>query len=145
MPDKETFALINASLNATSTVLLVLAWVMIRRRDVRAHATLMLSAVVTSALFLAFYLASHWLYGSRSVGLGGGALVVAYFVILVPHVLLAMVMLPMILVTLLRALRRDFVRHRKLARPTLGIWLYVSVTGVVVYFMLYHVIPAYAG
>jgi uncharacterized membrane protein YozB (DUF420 family) len=145
MPDKETFALINASLNAASTLLLVLAWVMIRRKNIRAHATLMLSALATSALFLAFYLTSHYLYGSRSVGLGRSALVIAYFVILVPHVLLAMVMLPMILMTLARALRRDFVRHRKLARPTLGIWLYVSVTGVVVYFMLYHVIPAYAG
>lgn len=145
MPDKETFALVNACLNATSTVLLVLAWVMIRRKNVRAHATLMVSALVTSALFLAFYLTSHYLYGSRSVGLGRSALVIAYFVILVPHVLLAMVMLPMILVTLLRAIRRDFVRHRRLARPTLGIWLYVSITGVIVYFMLYHVLPAYAG
>ena len=145
MPDKETFALINACLNGASTLLLALAWVMIRRKNIRAHATLMLSALATSALFLAFYLTTHYLYGSRSVGLGRSALVVAYFVILVPHVLLAMAMLPMILVTLARALRRDFVRHRKLARPTLGIWLYVSITGVVVYFMLYHVIPAYAG
>lgn len=145
MPDKETLALVNACLNGGSTVLLVAAWVMIRRKNVRAHATLMLSALATSALFLACYLTSHYLYGSRSVGLGRSALVVAYFLILVPHVLLAMVMLPMILLTLARALRRDFVRHRELARPTLGIWLYVSITGVVVYVMLYHVLPAYAG
>jgi uncharacterized membrane protein YozB (DUF420 family) len=142
MPEKETFALINACLNALATGLLVSAWVMIRRRNVRAHATLMISALATSAVFLVFYLTSHYLYGSRSTGLGLSTLAVIYFVILVPHVLLAMFMLPLIAMTLWRAIRGDYARHRTLARPTLGIWVYVSVTGVLVYFMLYHVIPA---
>jgi putative membrane protein len=138
---KEVFAFINAILNGTAFCLLVAAFVMIKRKNIRAHATLMISACATSALFLAFYLTSHYLYGSRTLGLQAGFWRTVYLVVLIPHVLLAIVMLPMIGTTLWRASRCDFARHRRIARPTLWIWLYVSVTGVLVYYLLYHFLP----
>ena len=142
MPSNEALAILNACLNGLSTILLISAWVMIRRQSIRAHATLMISALLTSSLFLVFYLTRYFVYGNVSSGLSMGPLLIVYLLILVPHVILAIVMLPMIAMALWRAYRRDFVRHRAIARPTLAIWVYVSITGVVVYLMLYHLIPA---
>jgi uncharacterized membrane protein YozB (DUF420 family) len=142
---KATLALINAFLNGTSATLLVSAYVLIKRRRIIPHVYLMLSAVITSAVFLVFYLTSYYKYGDRTSGLEAGWLRTVYFVILVPHVILAMVMLPMIGMTIWRAYRRQWDRHRRMARPTFWIWLYVSVTGVAIYLMLYHLFPAVAS
>ena len=138
---KELFAAINATLNGTSAVLLVAAFVMVKRRNYRAHAYLMLSGLTTSAVFLVFYLTSHALYGERSSGLQPSPLRTFYFILLATHVLLAVGMLPLIAMSLWRAYRRQWDRHRRIASPTYWIWLYVSVTGVVVYVLLYHVFP----
>jgi uncharacterized membrane protein YozB (DUF420 family) len=144
MSGKEILAALNATLNASSAVLLVLAFVMIRRQRVRAHATLMISAIATSAVFLVFYLTSYYVYGDRSSGLQPGPLRTGYFLLLASHVLLAIVMLPMVIWTVVRAARRDWAGHRSIARPTWWVWMYVSVTGVAVYFMLYHLFPSLA-
>ncbi len=138
---KELLAAINATLNGTSGVLLVIAWIMIKRRNIRAHGYLMASAVLVSTVFLGFYLTSYFLYGDRTSGLDPGALRTFYFVLLASHVLLAIIVLPMVLATLWMAYRRNWRRHRLIARPTFFIWMYVSVTGVAVYWMLYHLFP----
>ena len=129
---------LNATLNSISAVLLVCGYVFIRRGNWRAHATMMISATVVSAIFLACYLTYHTLHGEKSTSAHPGILRDVYLAILLPHLLLAVVMLPMIFLTLWRAYHRDWGRHRRIARPTFWIWLYVSVTGVIVYFMLYH-------
>ncbi|HMO27368.1 MAG TPA: DUF420 domain-containing protein, partial [Tepidisphaeraceae bacterium] len=115
MPSNEALAILNACLNGLSTILLISAWVMIRRQSIRAHATLMISALLTSSLFLVFYLTRYFVYGNVSSGLSMGPLLIVYLLILVPHVILAIVMLPMIAMALWRAYRRDFVRHADLA------------------------------
>jgi len=138
---KELFAAINATLNGTSAVLLVLAYVMVKRRNYRAHAYLMLSGLTTSAVFLVFYITSHALYGERTSGLQASPLRTFYFILLATHVLLAVGMLPLIVMSLWRAYRRQWDRHRRIASPTYWIWLYVSITGVIVYWMLYHLFP----
>ncbi len=128
---------LNAALNATTFVLLVLAFYQIRRGNVRAHRRLMLSALAVSGLFLVSYVVYHARYGSvRFTGQGLARPV--YFFILVTHVTLAAAIVPLVVVTLRRALAGDFARHRRIARWTYPLWLYVSVTGVVVYLMLYH-------
>lgn len=142
MDPKAVLAAINASLNGTSAMLLIVAYVFVKRRNFRAHGYLMVSAVIVSTVFLGFYLTSHYKYGERSSGLPPGALRTIYLLILLPHIALAMGMLPMIAMTLWRAYQRDWVRHRRIARPTFWIWLYVSVTGVIVYWMLYHLFPS---
>ncbi len=133
---------VNASLNALSGVLLVAAYVNIRRKRWRAHATFMLAAVCTSALFLTFYVSSYYLFGEKTTGLArDNWLFKLYLVILIPHVLLAVGMLPLIGMALLRAYQRKFTLHTRWSIPAFWIWLYVSVTGVIVYFMLYHLLP----
>jgi putative membrane protein len=138
---------INALLNSTSTVLLFVGYLTIRRRGadrgVRAHAYLMLSALVVSATFLVSYLIYHYHVGEKSTKNMGLPiwLWLTYVSILFPHLVLAMVMLPMIFMTLYRAYQRQWERHRAIARPTFWIWLYVSVSGVVIYWMLYHLFP----
>lgn len=132
----EAFPTINATLNATTVVLLVAGWAHIRRKRISAHRACMLSACACSAVFLACYLTYHYFHGATKYQ-GQGALRPIYFSILLTHTILAVVNLPMILVTLWRALRGDFARHKKIAPWTLGIWLYVSATGVIVYLMLY--------
>jgi uncharacterized membrane protein YozB (DUF420 family) len=139
---KEFLAALNATLNGTSAVLLVLAYVMIRRGNVRAHASLMISALLTSSVFLGFYLYSRFTFGERKSGLEAGALQTFYLLLLASHVLLAVGMLPPIAITVWRAYTRQWVSHAKIARPTLWIWLYVSATGVIVYWMLYHLFPS---
>jgi uncharacterized membrane protein YozB (DUF420 family) len=128
---------LNAILNAISTVLLVTGWIAIRRRRAHVHRRCMLAAFATSVLFLASYVRYHAAVGSVPFGHVGWIRTV-YFVILVPHVILAMTIVPLALVTLSYAVRRRFHAHARLARITLPLWLYVSVTGVIVYLMLYH-------
>jgi putative membrane protein len=132
---------LNATLNATGTALLAAGWVLIRRRHVAGHRACMLGAVVVSTAFLVSYVIYHSLAGSRPFT-GQGWIRAVYFPILISHIVLAAGMVPFVLTTLYRALRGDFTRHARLARWTLPVWLYVSVTGVVVYWLLYRVVPA---
>jgi uncharacterized membrane protein YozB (DUF420 family) len=131
---------VNAILNATSCVLLCTAFVLIKSGRWRAHAYTMVSATVVSTAFLVCYLTYHYMYGERSTRHSNAPhwLRIIYLLILFPHLLLAMAMLPMIYLTLFRAYQRDWAGHRKIALPTFWIWLYVSVTGVIIYFLLYH-------
>lgn len=127
---------VNASLNALASVFLVTGYIFIRngRRD--GHKRCMLMALTTSALFLISYVIYHANAGSVPFP-GVGAVRVVYFAVLIPHVILAATILPLALVTAARGLRGDFGRHVRIARWTLPLWLYVSVTGVIVYLMLY--------
>ena len=127
---------LNASLNATSAVLLTIGWFLIRARRIRAHRRMMITACVTSTLFLISYVTYHAQIGSKPFP-GTGPIRIVYFSILIPHVVLAATVVPLAVVTLLRGLRRDDARHRRIARITLPLWLFVSVTGVIVYAMLY--------
>ncbi|HSL84424.1 MAG TPA: DUF420 domain-containing protein [Thermoanaerobaculia bacterium] len=127
---------LNATLNGIAAVLLVIGWVLIRRGRVRAHRAVMLSALGCSVLFLASYLAYHYQVGSVRFQ-GTGAVRTFYFSVLLTHTVLAALVPFLAAITLFRALRRHFPRHKAIARWTLPIWLYVSVTGVVVYVMLY--------
>ena len=127
---------VNATLNGLSAVLLVAGYVLIRQQRVRQHRACMLGAFGTSALFLISYLFYHAKVGSVPFT-GEGAVRTLYFAILVSHIVLAALVVPLVIVTLVRALQERFDRHRRIARWTLPIWLYVSVTGVVVYLMLY--------
>jgi uncharacterized membrane protein YozB (DUF420 family) len=128
---------LNAALNAASGLLLLAGLYFIFRGNVRAHRASMLSALVVSVLFLVSYVAYHAQYGSVKFQ-GRGLARPVYFFILITHVILAAAIVPLVFVTARRALRGDFIRHRKIARWTYPLWLYVSVTGVVVYVMLYH-------
>ena len=141
MIDIRDMPAINAVLNATSTVLLTAGYLFIRRRRIIAHKACMLSAFVASTLFLACYLVYHFQAGHVKFP-GEGAVQVLYFAILFSHVLLAVTVLPLSLTTLALAFRQQFDRHKRIARWTLPIWLYVSVTGVVVYWMLYKLYPS---
>lgn len=132
----EQLPALNATLNAIAALFLVGGYVMIRRRKIAAHKRFMLAAFTTSALFLVSYLIYHANIGSRPFT-GQGPIRVVYFVILITHIVLAAAILPLALVTLNYGLRSRFERHVPVARWTLPIWLYVSVTGVVVYWMLY--------
>jgi uncharacterized membrane protein YozB (DUF420 family) len=127
---------LNAGLNATAGVLLFAGWLMIRGGRVTAHRRCMLAAFTASALFLVSYVVYHAQAGSRPFT-GQGPVRAVYFAILISHVVLAAAIVPLALVTLTRALRGDFARHRRIARWTFPIWMYVSVTGVVIYWMLY--------
>jgi uncharacterized membrane protein YozB (DUF420 family) len=128
---------LNAALNGTSACLLVAGFLCIRRKRVAAHKACMLSAVATSTLFLISYLTYHYHVGSVPFR-GQGWSRPVYFSVLTSHSVLAAATLPLVLVTLTRALRGRFERHARIARWTLPVWLYVSVTGVLVYWMLYH-------
>ena len=132
---------VNASLNGLSACLLAAGFVFIRRGQVRFHRFCMVSALVVSAAFLACYVTYHASHGSTPYP-GTGWMRRLYFLVLVPHVLLAVTVVPLALVTAARALREDFVRHRRIARITFPIWMYVSVTGVIVFWMLH---GAYGG
>jgi len=135
-PVPSTIPTVNAALNATSTGLLVTGWLCIRRGNRAAHRACMLAAFGVSAAFLVGYLLHHARVGSVPFA-GQGVLRSVYFAVLVPHIVLSALVLPLALVTLWHAWREHFDRHRRLARWTLPIWLYVSVSGVVVYWMLY--------
>ena len=127
---------VNATLNGLSGILLIVGYVSIRARWIDWHRRCMIAAFAVSALFLASYVTYHVQVGSRPYP-GTGIMRTVYFSILIPHVILAAAVLPLAIVTLRRGLRRDDARHRRIARITLPIWLFVSVTGVVVYAMLY--------
>jgi uncharacterized membrane protein YozB (DUF420 family) len=136
LPSVSDLPLVNASLNGVATVLLIAGYVCIRQRRITAHRTAMVAAFVTSVLFLISYLTYHAHAGSRPFP-GQGPIRVVYFVILISHIILAATIPPLAGITLWRAYRRRFDRHMKIARWTLPLWLYVSVTGIVVYLMLY--------
>ena len=127
---------LNALLNSLAALFLAAGYVMIRRGRIQAHRTCMLAAFGTSTLFLVSYLIYHANVGSVAFT-GVGPIRVVYFAVLISHIILAAAILPLAIVTLLRAVRGRFERHRAIARWTLPIWLYVSVTGVIVYVMLY--------
>ena len=127
---------LNATLNATCAILLTIGWILIRRGRLRQHRAVMIAAVCTSALFLASYLIYHAQVGSVRFR-GTGVIRTVYFSVLLTHTVLAVVIVPMVLVTLSRGLSGKYDPHRRIARWTLPIWLYVSVTGVIVYVMLY--------
>jgi uncharacterized membrane protein YozB (DUF420 family) len=129
---------LNATLNATSAVLLVIGYALIRRGHIRRHRAAMISACVTSTLFLTSYVIYHANIGSKPFT-GRGPVRIVYFTILLTHVVLAITVLPLAFVTLARGLRGRFDRHVAVARLTFPIWLYVSVTGVIVYLMLYRI------
>ncbi|MDQ2985631.1 MAG: DUF420 domain-containing protein [Armatimonadota bacterium] len=132
----ESLPTINACFNTLCTVLLVTGYAMIRQKRISAHRACMLGALACSVLFLVGYLTYHYSVGTTTYR-GEGILRPIYFTILVSHTILAIVIVPMVLITLVRALRERFDKHKAIARWTLPIWLYVSVTGVVVYIMLY--------
>ena len=127
---------LNASLNALATVLLLAGWFFVRRKDVARHRASMAGALAASAAFLTSYVVYHYHAGSRPFT-GTGPIRVVYFTILITHVILAAAIVPLVLLTVTRALRGHVERHRAIARWTLPLWLYVSVTGVAVYWMLY--------
>ncbi len=132
--------LVNACLNSASTVLIILGLVAIHREQKRFHIGCMSAALVTSALFLIGYLAHKILVGPTAFT-GEGWVRPLYFTILISHTILAVVNLPLVIMTVIPAIQARYDRHRRLARWTAPIWLYVSVTGVIVYMMLYQWFP----
>lgn len=138
------FPWINASLNGASAALLAIGYFCIRNGRWRAHAVFMISALVTSAAFLACYVTYHVIRVRHGIGITRfpeSRWKPLYLVILGTHSILAVVILPLVLITLSRALRRQWPLHRWIARITLPMWFYVSVTGVAVYWMLYRLAP----
>lgn len=131
----------NAFLNFSSFVLLTSGYLFIRRRNVIAHRNCQIAALSVSVLFLISYLTYHAQHGATKFT-GQGIVRPIYFVILTTHTILAAVIVPFVIITVRRAKRGDFRRHKAIARWTLPMWLYVSITGVVVYLMLYHLYPA---
>jgi uncharacterized membrane protein YozB (DUF420 family) len=133
--------LLNAILNGTCGCLLILGFYFIKfKKNETAHRKCMVGALIVSALFLTSYLTYHYLHGSTKFT-GEGVVRIVYFTILISHTILAVVIVPLIGMTVFRAVRGEFERHRRIARITLPLWLYVSVTGVVVYLMLYQWFP----
>ena len=133
---------LNAVLNSLSALFLVAGFLFIRRGRIRAHKRMMTGALLSSTLFLISYLIYHFVFQGLTRFTGEGAVRTLYLGILFTHTVLAAVILPFVLVTVARALRGDFARHRRVARWTLPMWLYVSVTGVIVYLMLYQLWPS---
>ena len=132
---------LNAILNGTSAILLLSGYSFIRKGNIAAHRACQISALIVSILFLCSYLTYHFNHGTTRFT-GQGFVRPLYFIILTSHTILAVVIVPLVAVTFMRALRADFVKHRRIARITLPLWLYVSVTGVIVYLMLYQIYPA---
>jgi len=135
---------LNAFLNGASAVLLLAGWRFVRQRRIAAHRACMLGAFVVSTLFLICYVVYHAHAGSRPFT-GQGWIRPVYFAILLSHTVLAAAIVPLAIITLRRGLRRKHPAHERIARWTLPIWFYVSVTGVIVYLMLYHLAPALHG
>jgi putative membrane protein len=136
MIDYAVLPTVNATLNALSGVFLLVGYILIRRRQINAHRNAMLGAFASSTLFLISYLVYHAHAGSRPFT-GQGAIRYVYFAILISHVTLAAVILPMAITTLSRGLRGRYSDHKRIAKWTFPTWMYVSVTGVIVYVMLY--------
>jgi putative membrane protein len=133
--DIHVFALINAVINSIVSVLLIAGLVAVRNKNYIAHKNIMLAAIVCSVLFLVSYIAHHLLSGDTKFG-GEGPIRYVYFFILITHIFLAAIILPFILFTAYRSLTGEFAKHKKLAKYTWPLWLYVSVTGVVVYLFI---------
>jgi putative membrane protein len=127
---------VNATLNGTSAALLSMGYYFIRQKRISAHKRCMLAAFGTSTLFLISYLVYHFQVGSVRFSGSGGARAL-YFSILISHTLLAATIVPLAIITLSRAWKARFEKHKRIARWTLPVWLYVSVTGVIIYWMLY--------
>jgi putative membrane protein len=134
-------AALNATLNGTSAILLTCGYLAIRARKIAAHKAFMIAAFLTSTAFLISYLEYHYRVGHVAFQ-GQGWIRPVYFILLLTHTVLAAVIVPMIIVTLRRAWLEKFDKHRIIARWTLPLWLYVSVTGVIVYLMVYQIYPA---
>jgi len=133
----------NATLNAITGILIVSGFLLIRRKKIALHRACMIAAVISSSLFLISYVTYHIGYGAGVTRFAGtGWVRPLYLVILISHTILAVTVVPFVIVTLTRALRGKFLRHRAIARYTFPMWLYVSVTGVIVYVMLYHLYPS---
>ena len=132
---------LNACLNGTSAVLLLWGYTFIRSRNVVAHRACQVAALVVSLLFLVSYIVYHYNHGTTRFQ-GTGFVRPIYFTILISHTILAIAIVPLVALTFYRALRQDFMRHRRIARITLPLWLYVSITGVIVYLMLYQIYPS---
>jgi uncharacterized membrane protein YozB (DUF420 family) len=122
-------------------MLLVTGYYFIRRRQITAHRNCVIAALIASTVFLASYLTYHYFHGTTRFA-GAGFVRYLYLAILLTHTILAVVIVPFIAVTLWRAAHSDFARHRRIARWTFPMWLYVSVTGVIVYLMLYQIYPS---
>jgi putative membrane protein len=131
---------LNASLNGVATIFLTLGYIFVRRQKLEAHRKCMIAAFTTSILFLTSYVIYHYNAGSVPFT-GQGWIRWVYFPILITHILLAMVIVPLVLMTLVRAFKERFESHKKIARWTWPIWMYVSITGVIIYVMLYHLYP----
>jgi uncharacterized membrane protein YozB (DUF420 family) len=142
MPPLEWFPTINACLNGIAALLLAGGYAMIRRRRIAAHRRFMLAALTASAFFLASYLYYHAYEGTTPFA-GAGWIRPVYFAILGSHTVLAAAIVPLVSITVMRALRGRFQHHRRIARWTLPAWLYVSVTGVVIYLLLYRLSPGH--
>ncbi len=127
---------VNATLNALSAVWLASGYFFIRQKKISAHRFCMIAALITSSLFFISYLTYHYHIGSKPFQ-GVGTIRTIYFTILISHTILAMAIVPLALITLFRALKQRFDKHKRIARWTLPIWFYVSVTGVIIYWMLY--------
>ena len=132
---------LNAALNGLSALLLLVGYTFIRRRNIRAHRACMLAAFGSSTLFLISYLIYHAQVGATAFA-GQGAARIIYYTLLTSHIILAASVVPLALTVLHRGLKRRYARHKGLARRVLPIWLYVSLTGVVIYLMLYHLYPS---
>lgn len=143
----QDFPAINASLNGLSGVFLTFGYVFIKQGKKGAHRNCMIAALITSTVFLACYLTYHELLrrttGSHGTPFAGeGVIRYIYFTILISHIILAVVIVPMIITTVVFASRQRWEKHKRLSRVTWPLWMYVSVTGVIVYFMLYHWFPS---
>lgn len=132
------FPTLNALLNATSGIFLITGYLFIRRKRIKQHKFCMLGAVTTSILFFISYLYYHYHAGSKAFT-GQGLMRTVYFIILLSHTILAVVNVPFVIITLTRALKEKFDQHARIARWTFPLWMYVSITGVIVYLMLYQI------
>lgn len=130
---KGTLPFVNSIINGATTLVLILAVVAVRNGNIALHKRLMLTAVAMSVVFLVLYVIQHGSFESTAYG---GEVKLLYFFILISHILLAVAIVPLVLLTLVRALSERFDKHRKIARITLPLWLYVSITGVIVYLMI---------
>ena len=137
----ESFPPLNACLNSLCAVLLLTGLYFIKKKNVPAHKTCMISAFAVSSIFLACYLYYHYHHGATKFQ-GEGIVRPLYFALLISHTILAVANLPLILITFYRAFKGQFDKHRAIAKYSFSIWLYVSVTGVIVYLMLYQLYPA---
>ena len=134
--DVSFLPIVNASLNGVTTILLVIGYFLIRNKMIEKHKLVMLTAFGTSSLFLVSYVIYHWFKSGPKLYMGNYETI--YYIILLTHIVLAAIIIPLALFTLYRGLNTQIDKHRKIARITFPIWLYVSVTGVIIYFMLYN-------